>query len=463
MKQYNKTRLFSMALFLMALGWTASPMAATHLGPVAPPSSGYGSWGSHAVASPTVFSFTTQGYDNQISIYHPKTVPAPAASIFFAPGWNVSCEGYGELLRFLASKGYIAVCDDYVENAGLIGAQLKDAFVAAAARYPALIDTGRIGLMGHSSGAGLLTSVAYDLVRNRGWGSNGAFIFSSAPWIDFDISDAMLADYPHDIKLIVHTYEDDLSTDLRTYIQQFESLPIPDAEKEYITLRSASINGYDYSADHAVPGTGDGYGVFDAMDDYGVFRIVEALADYTFNGNMEGWRQSLGNGIAAQIEMGELRDLVSTDDPRPIPGISYEYPCYTPDNPRRSRCADYDQELPASVLQQPVKQQRINPLSPLFVWEPVATAESYLLQIRPLLANGEPDWNTSYGVPSITAVGAGCDNPGELCRFVLPENLPWEQNLVWWIKASSARREGVWSRRGYFFTEGQVLFANGFE
>ncbi|WP_456378516.1 alpha/beta hydrolase [Thiolapillus sp.] len=439
---------------LLLLGWTASPMAAMHLGPVAPPSSGYGSWGSHAVAPPAVFSFTTQWYDNRISIYHPETVPAPAASIFFAPGWGLDCEAYGELLRFLASKGYTAVCDDYGENAGLIGAQLNAAFIEAATRYPALIDTSRIGLMGHSSGAGLLTSVAYNLVRNRGWGSNGAFIFSSAPWIDFDISDAMLVDYPTDIKLVVQTYEDDLSTDLRTYIQQFESMPVPDSEKEYITLRSASIDGYDYSADHAAPGTGDGYGVF---------RIVEALADYTFNGSVEGWEQSLGNGIATQIEMGALPDLISTDDPRPIPGISYDYPCDIPDNPRRSHCADYDQELPASVLQQPVKRQRVNPLSPLFVWEPVATAESYFLQIRPLLANGEPDWNTSHGVSGITPVDAGCENPGELCRFALPENLPWEQHLVWWIKAHGGGREGVWSRRGYFSTEGQLLFADGFE
>ncbi len=461
MKQNNKIRLFPIALLL--LGWAASPMAATHLGPIASPSSGYGSWGSQVVAPPTVFSFNTQGYDNQISIYHPEAVLAPAASIFFAPGWNVSCEGYGELLRFLASKGYTAVCDDYVENVGLIGAQLNSAFAEAAARYPALIDTSRIGLMGHSSGAGLLTSVAYDLVRNRGWGSSGAFIFSSAPWIDFDISDAMLADYPRDIKLIVQTYEDDLTTDLRTYIQQFESLPIADAEKEYITLRSASINGYDYSANHAVPGTGGGYGVFDAMDDYGVFRIVEALADYTFNGNMEGWRQSLGNGIAAQIEMGVLPDLVSTDAPRPIPGISYDYPCDIPGNPRRSHCAEYDQELPASVLQQPVKHQRINPRSPLFAWEPVVTAQSYFLQIRPLLADGEPDWDSSYGVSGITTLDAGCESPGEPCRFVLPENLPWEQNLVWWIKAYGGGREGVWSRRGYFSTVGQGLFADGFE
>ncbi len=458
----NRTPLTTWLFILLC--YPLSVSAATHTGPISPPTSGYGSWGTKAVASPIVFSFDTQGHDNSITIYHPEGIAAPAASIFFAPGWNIGCDDYREFLRFLASKGYTTVCDDYFENPGIIGGQLKASFREAANRYPTLIDTSRIGVAGHSSGAGLLPSVTYDLVRNAHWGNRGAFMFSSAPWIDFDISDAMLADFPTTIKFVLQTYEDDLETDIRTYVQQFEQLPIPDTEKEYVTLRPAVIDGYSYEADHAVLATGDnGYGVFDALDDYGVFRIVEALADYTFTGNPEGKRVALGDGAEEQLDMGELRDLVSTDDPRPIPGITHHFPCDIPDNPRRTHCADFDEELPASVLHQPVKHLITGDTSPLFIWEPVVTAENYVLQLRPLLPDGEPDWSTSYGVTNITATQAGCENLTDLCQLELPGDLPQAGNYVWWIRAASAQRQGVWSRRGYFSTEGLTLFADGFE
>ncbi|WP_456445420.1 hypothetical protein [Thiolapillus sp.] len=448
----------------LLLAGTGGLSAAPHQGPVQPPVSGYGSWGDEVVALPLSFDFTTQGYVNRVSIYHPENQAAAAPAVFFAPGWNIPCPAYAELFNFLASKGYVAVCDEYHTDIGVIGAQLRDAFMEAANRYPDLIDTSRIGLAGHSSGAGLLGSLTYDLVRNRNWGGNGVFIFSSAPWIDFDMTDAMLADFPQEVKLIVHTYEDDTSTDMRTYIQQFEPLPIPDSEKEFIMLRPVSVGGYDYLADHRVIATGDGnYGVFDAMDDYGVFRILEALADYSFTGSAQAWQVALGNGADEQIEMGALRDLVSTDDPRPIPGKVYDYPCDYSGNPRRTHCADYDDELPAAVLQQPVKHRLTDAASPLFVWEPVITAESYYLQIRPLLDNGEPDWGTSFGVGGITPGDAGCGDEVAYCQYQPAQALPRDSRYVWWIKADSAQRPGVWSRRGYFTLTLVAFFTDGFE
>ncbi len=438
--------------------------AAVHQGPVQPPASGYGSWGTHTVADPLSFVFSTQGYDNRVSIHHPLNQGAPAPTVFFAPGWNISCPSYAELFRFLASKGYVVVCDEYHTHIGSMGAQLREAFMEAAARYPELVDTDRVGLAGHSAGAGLLGSVTYSLMRDQGWGSQGAFIFSSAPWIDFDITDDMIADFPPTVKLVVHTYEDDSSTDMRTYIQQFEPFPIPDSEKEFIMLRPVTVDAWDYPANHEVVATGDdGYGVFDAMDDYGVFRIIEALADYTFTGSPAGWQVALGNGGAVQLDMGPLRDLVSTDDPRPVPGARSDYPCDISGNPRREHCADYDNELPAAILQQPVKHQLVDNSTPEFVWEPVITAESYFLQIRPLLDNGEPDWTRSFGVAGITPAEAGCGDEYSVCRFSLTDVLPAEQSYVWWIQASSAQRAGVWSRRGYFRVTPQVFFTDGFE
>ncbi len=448
----------------LLLAGTGLLYAAPRQGPVQPPASGYGSWGNETVAAPLSFDFVAQGHNNSVSIYHPQNQAAAAPAVFFAPGWDVPCLAYAELFNFLASKGYVAVCDEYHTDIAIIGAQLRDAFLEAASRYPNLIDTSRVGLAGHSSGAGLLGSLAYELVRNHSWGGNGVFIFSSAPWIDFDMMDAKLADFPQEVKLIVQIYEEDTSTDIRTYIQQFEPLPIPDAEKEFIMLRPVTVGGYDYAADHRVIATGDGnYGVFDAMDDYGVFRLIDALADYSFTGSAQAWQVALGNGADEQIDMGQLRDLVSTDDPRPIPGKVYDYPCDVSINPRRTHCSDYDNELPAAVLRQPVKHSAVNVTSPLFVWEPVITAENYFLQIRPLLDNGEPDWSTSYGVGGITPADAGCQDETSDCQYQPAQSLPRGSQYVWWIKAGSTQRPGVWSRRGYFSLPRMLVFADGFE
>ncbi len=442
------------AVWLLAIGvMSVAGASLAYQGPLPPPTSGYGAWGAHEVAAPLTFDFQSQGYTNTLTLYFPADQYEAAPTIFFAPGWNVPCEGYGELLRFLASKGYVAVCDDYHEDCGAIGAQLRESFIEAARRYPDRIRTDRVGLMGHSAGAGLLPSVAYTLIRSEGWGDEGFFIFSSAPWIDFDMTDAMAADFPTQVKLIVQTYEEDTTTDLRTYIQAFEPLPIPDTEKEYLTLRTTVVGDYTYLADHRVIGTDR----FDALDYEGVFRLVEALADYTFNGSEAGKAVALGDGIEAQIEMEGLRDLISTDDPRPVPGLATDYPCDIEDNPRRDHCDDYDDELPASVLVEPVKHVLLLDVSrPTFRWEPSPTATDYYLQVRPLLASGEPDWTTSYG-ENVTADEVGCADGAALCVHTLTSALP-AGRYVWWILPSNATQGGVWSRRGYFSLPTDFLF-----
>ena len=431
----------------------AAAIPQAHQGPILPIADGYGKWGDHPIAAPETFQMVSNTFTNTVTLYYPSDQIAPAPTLFFAVGWGVSCDGYAEFLRFFASKGYTAVCDDYGEDISEIGPQLNELFLEAASRYPNRIDTSQFGLAGHSSGAGLLPSIGYNLIVNHGWGGTdgqNAFIFSSAPWFDFDMTDFILANYPTGVKLILHTYEDDTSTDLRTYIDQFESLSrIPDTEKEYITLRTSSYDGYTYATDHRLIATGgDGYGVFDAMDDYGVFRLADALADYTFNGSAAGKLVALGDGIEQQIEMGMLRDLVSTDDPRPVPGAMYDFACDVSANPRQAHCDDYDDELPAANLILPVKHVVPNEESPTFSWESSPTATDYFLQLRPLLPSGDPDWTVSYG-ESVTAVSANCAGGTITCVHIISASLP-NGSYVWWILPSNTTIDGVWSRRGYF-------------
>lgn len=460
--------IYSTIIFLLALIPMLSYGASNHApldyqGPIPTIDTGYGSWGDHGVSAPASFEIESHGLTNKVTLYFPGDQVAAAPPIFFAPGWDVSCESYGELLRFLASKGYVSVCDDPGENVGVIGGQLYDSFKEAVSRYPTLIDVSKFGLAGHSSGAGLLPSVGYKLAVDDGWGVQGKFIFSSAPWIDFDITDEMLANYPTDMKFILQTYEDDISTDLRTYIDQFESQSrIPDSQKDYVTLRPATEGGYNYLADHAAIATGgDGYGVYDAMDTYGIFRLIEALADYAFTGNATAKSIALEENYNSdrQSEMGDLPDLISTDDPRPIPGQITDYPCDISANPRRSYCDEYDNELPAAVPLSPIRRAVLGQKSPTFRWEAVPTAITYSLQVRPMLDSGEPDWDTSYG-ENVTATAASCDEEGQECVYTLPSSL-LNDNYVWWIKGYDVNgKESVWTRRAFFEIVANTFVAN---
>jgi hypothetical protein len=459
------TIIFLLALALIpTLSYGASnhaPLA--YQGPIPTIDTGYGSWGVSGVSEPASFEIESHGYTNTITLYFPGDQVAAAPPIFFATGWSVSCESYGELLRFLASKGYVSVCDHPGQNDGVIGGQLYDSFKEAVSRYPTLIDVSKFGLIGHSSGAGLLPSVGYKLAVNDGWGVQGKFIFSSAPWIDFDITDEMLANYPTDMKFILQTYEDDEGTDLRTYIDQFESQSrIPDSEKDYVTLRPATIDGYNYLANHAAITTGgDGYGVYDAMDVYGIFRLIDALADYAFTGNATAKSIALEENYNSdrQSEMGDLPDLISTDDPRPIPGQASSYPCDISANPRREHCDEYDNELPAAVPLSPIRRPMLGQKSPTFRWEAVPTAITYFLQVRPMLDSGEPDWDTSYR-EDVTATAASCDEEGQECVYTLPSSL-LNDNYVWWIKGYDVNgKESVWTRRAFFEVVANTFVTN---
>ncbi len=432
-----------------------------HQGPIAPIAAGYGSWGSHDTMTST-FSMDVDGDSNTVTIYYPSDQMSPAPVLFFAVGWNMPCASYDELLYFLVSKGYTAVCDEYTTNTATIGSQLANVFTRTADLYPTRIDKNKFGLIGHSSGGGLLTSVSYTMIREYGFGGTdgeNAFLFFSAPWIDFDSTDVMLADYPSDVKMIVQTYENDCGTDYRTYIDQFESVgTIADTAKEYVILRPSSANGYDYAADHRVIATGNGgYGTFDAMDDYGVFRLIDALADYTFNGSESGRLIALGDGSDQQIEMGALNDLISTDDPRPIPGQSSDYPCDIGGNPRKDHCDDYDNELPASVLITPSKHISQDGDSFAVTWEAITTAVQYEFQLYAVNSDGTYNWGHDYGQSEVTAVAAHCENATQNCSYTVSTALP-KGEYAWWIRAKTDAISGAWSRPAHFFIEAREVY-----
>lgn len=247
------------------------------------------------------------------------------------------------LFTFMAKKGYAIVFVPYQTNGVSVENRYENllaGFRKAARDYPDIIDTTRVGFMGHSFGGGASFATAYRCFTDNGWGQNGRFIHSSAPWYSYNISQAEMQSFPADTKLIVEVYDDDTVNDHRMAADVFTAINIPVAEKDFIKVKTDTLNGYVYSTGHDLPTT---YAGFDAMDYYAYFRLVDALCDYTFTGSLAGKDVALGNGSAAQVTMPTgLQNLEQTD----APVVTYEesrygFPCSAVANPRNIYCGNF--------------------------------------------------------------------------------------------------------------------------
>ena len=183
---------------------------------------------------------------------------------------------------------------------------------------------------------GAVFANAYYCFTTLNWGQSGRFIFSMAQWFTYNISQTELQSFPSDVKLLSIVYEDDTTNDLRMANDIFNTINIPATEKDYLRVKSDTINGYIYTADHVVPNNS----AFDALDYYAYYRLFDAMCDYVFNGNLTGKDVALGNGSMNQISMpGGLHNLIHSDSPDFTKSQHvYLFPCSSAENPRQDHC-----------------------------------------------------------------------------------------------------------------------------
>jgi len=310
-------------------------------------SSGYGSWGTYGTIKETPIDVAGKG---TISFYHPIMTPTQLGTVIFISGWGREASTYESFFHYLASLGY-SVINIYNTNPGSIENSYANSvsmiLESATTHYPDWIDTTKIGLMGHSYGGGSTIWIGKELFGpDHNWGTNGRFIFLTAPWLSFLVDKDDLQNYPENVKLLIEISNDDLSTDAsytwntdeRAIRAIYELINIPDDEKDFIRVYSDPTtfiydgNNYTYNASHYVSYTGtvasDGnFQTYDAMDVYALNRLAHALIDYVFNGIEDGKAIALGNGSSAQIDMGGLTELSVTDKPvisRPEEDFKYQ-------------------------------------------------------------------------------------------------------------------------------------------
>lgn len=338
-------RMFVIALMLICCSCRKSDNSPTTYpdddleGPVSKPSSGYGADGSYTVASVSFDSPTYTG--KKVTLFYPKEATGPVPVIFYSHPYGGEEVTYNiGLYNFIAKKGYAVVFAPYPTTGVDIDFRyntLWQSFLKAVKDYPNIIDTKKVGFMGHSFGGGASFSLAYKGFVENGWGENGRFIFTMAQWYSYNITDAQLQSFPSNTKLITQVYNDDVTNDHRMAIDMFKHINIADAEKDYILVKQSVVNGYTYTAAHDLPNTRTAY---DAYDYYVVYRLLDAMIDYSFNGNANAKNTALGNGSSQQVSLAQgMTPLVVTDNPvTTFSQSKYLFPCGSGDNPRIANC-----------------------------------------------------------------------------------------------------------------------------
>lgn len=305
-------------------------------GPVSKPTNGYGQDGTYSVARVAFPSPLYKGKD--VEIFYPKQSDGPCPVIFYCHPFGGEKSSFNiNLFSFIAKKGYAVVFAPYPTFGGSVDDRyntLWQSFKAAVSKYPNFIDSKRVGFMGHSFGGGAAFSLAYKGFVDEGWGEKGRFLFVQAEWYSYQISQKQLQAFPPNTKLITQVYDEDKVNDHRMAIDMFQNINVPNSEKDFVLVRKSVVRGYNYTAEHNLPSTRLSC---DAYDYYVVYRLLDALMDYSFNGNAAAKKVALGNGCPEQVVMPDgLVPLYVTDSPvAAYPQGRYRFRWNNVQNPRK--------------------------------------------------------------------------------------------------------------------------------
>lgn len=339
MKKIAAIRYFLLIVIISSIT-TLPTIASEYNGPIGPITEGYGSKGSHEVEVKYIIN---DNHIPMISIHHPKNINQPVPTIFVHHGYFAELDlVYDDLLDYIASWGYAAVFVPY--SALILDSEFQyntmyEGFLKAAREYPHIIDTSKVGFFGHSYGASSIPKISLDLFTKHRWGENGRFIYSDAPQYAQFMPQEVLETYPTDVNMITIVHDDDTVNDHRLGMDIFRNIPIPNDKKDFLISYSSVIDGYEYAANHGLCQTNDEK--FDALDYYITFRLLSALSDYTFNGNLSAKKIALGNGSQEQVNIGPLPQLKWSDSPEPIYAQNiYVWPCIKENNDRVEYCCN---------------------------------------------------------------------------------------------------------------------------
>ena len=166
------------------------------MGPISGISTGYGSFGPNI----TKIDSFKNSIDNQtVSVFYPEDHITKLPTILFCHGCGITkYQSQLPLIKFLVSIGHAVIYSPYPSTIfhNKNNNTMLNGFLEAAQKYPNIIDTSRIGLIGHSYGAGAAAWVGKKLFKELKWGAEGKIMFLSATWFIRQMSQDDLESFP---------------------------------------------------------------------------------------------------------------------------------------------------------------------------------------------------------------------------------------------------------------------------
>lgn len=201
--------------------------------------------------------------------------------VFLVHGYLASFNWvYEGVIDHFTRTGNIVVMGTYSTDLANVQGSADRALQALAAAVPQLEreDLSHVGLIGHSLGGGMLPWVTQQVVA-RGWGSEGLWLFSLAPYRGIGTGAITL---PSHTRAVVEAYDQDTLVDRAVGADLFRRMSMPNSQKDHVTVRSSSHGGATLTAEHTSPNsviTPD-----NAVKFYGIYRIGDILEGCAFVG-----------------------------------------------------------------------------------------------------------------------------------------------------------------------------------
>lgn len=266
--------------------------------------------------------------------------------LFFAHGHMANHpELFVDLIGHFVSQGHILV---FAEYRGLDAIDLDgdaypivDAGFAAATEQAVIVERGdlsRVGFMGHSMGGGMVPYLLQQ-AEPRGWGSASIWAVLMAPYWALAVGAEPKIDVPAGLRALVVSFDRDGTNDNAIAAEIFEALDVPDADKEYVLVRSDEYGDPDLLTHHTLPqtleSTSDGSPrPDDALRIHGIYRNTNALASCA----MFGSHCDVDLTFMGTWPDGEpVAPATTTDDPADS-GTSALVSCGNVSNPRNAYC-----------------------------------------------------------------------------------------------------------------------------
>ncbi len=240
------------------------------------------------------------------AVYYPSDLREnyPKPIIFFLSGWwTKSDKTYETMLKYISSLGYIVVFVKENERYDASVANIADEILEKSdiLKYA---DSSKFGVVGHSSGGGKAFYLFNSLIK-RGWGDEGKFIFSMAPWYAFEMRRSDFEKIPSSTNIVIQQYEKDFENDPRISLTIYSLLKsVPDRNKDYQIIKGA---------DHYFP---QGEGSLSEKEK--VLRPLRALIKYTFDKDENFYDEALNKGSDRPYDI---------DFQRVLPSSNYDFGC----------------------------------------------------------------------------------------------------------------------------------------